>query len=76
MLDTHPLNILGKGILDPETEADMIARGIVFAALRTAYPPSGKPFPFLITSKRPYADILNACTPIRSKRAARTPVRA
>lgn len=62
MLDTHPANILGRGILDPGTEADLIAAGIVFAVQRTAYPVSGKPFQFLITSKRPYADILNTRT--------------
>lgn len=70
MLDAHPLNQLGKGILDPETEADLIAGGIVFAVQRTATPPGGKPFTFMITSKRPYADILNTRT---KKHATRTP---
>lgn len=30
-LDTHPLNILGKGILPPEREAALLAQGAVFA---------------------------------------------
>lgn len=72
-LDLHPANILGQGILDPETEAALLETGVVFAVQRTATPPSGKPFTFLITSKRPYADVLNTRTP---KRTTRTPVRA
>lgn len=66
MLDTHSLNILGRGILDPETEADLLAAGIVFAVQRTATPPGGKPFTFLITSKRPYAEVLNTRMPTRT----------
>lgn len=31
MLDPHPANELGHGILDPVVEADMIAQGAIFA---------------------------------------------
>ena len=59
-LDPHPANILGQGILDPETEAAMLAAGFVFATYLT--PKGRKAKPFLLTSRRPYADILNTRT--------------
>lgn len=76
MLDPHPANLLGKGILDPGTEDALLSAGIVFATQRTAYPVSGKPFVFLITSRRPYTDILNQRTVGRAMRTTRTPVSA
>jgi len=74
MLDDHPLNELGKGILAADVEAKLLARGIVFACRETAYPTRGKPIVFLITSKRPFAEIVNqrtASVPTRARRASR-----
>ena len=68
-LDPHPLNILGKGILPPDQEAAMIAAGFVFATYLT--PAGRKAKPFLLTSRRPYADILNARTKNRTTRTLR-----
>ena len=59
-LDPHPLNILGKGILPPDQEAAMIAADFVFATYLTPAGRNAKPF--LLTSRRPYADILNTRT--------------
>lgn len=33
MLDLHPANILGRGVLSPALEAALLARGIVFAEM-------------------------------------------
>lgn len=30
-LDPHPLNELGKGLIEPDTEAQLIGQGVVFA---------------------------------------------
>lgn len=68
-LDPHPANILGQGILDPETEATMLARGFVFATYLT--PKGRKAKPFLLTSRRPYADILNTRTKTHATRTLR-----
>lgn len=68
-LDSHPSNILGRGILDPETEAAMLAAGFVFATYLT--PAGRKAKPFLLTSKRPYADILNTRTKNHATRTLR-----
>jgi hypothetical protein len=52
-LDPHPLNELGRGILDPTVEAKLLASGVVFA--RTVRTKTGKSFidcyfrPFLQT---------------------------
>lgn len=53
MLDPNPENILGKGILPPEKEAKIIARGCVFAKFVTA---QGKSI--LVTFRRPHDEIL------------------
>lgn len=48
-LDPDPNNILGKGILPPEREALLLARGIIFAE----WCAGERVAPFLITSSRP-----------------------
>ena len=63
--DTHPLNHLGKGILDPTHEAWIIARGCVFATL---LPPDRKGRRLVVSSRRPYAEVLNDRTPVRTTR--------
>ncbi len=59
MLDPNPLNELGKGILDPEVEAKLVERGIVFA--QTVTRPDGATY--LRTARRPitqcYADAIS-----------------
>ena len=50
-LDPNPLNELGKGTLDPEVEATLLARGCVFA--QTVTGPHGQ---YLRTSQRPIND--------------------
>lgn len=54
ILDPDPDNQLGKGILAPALEAELLARGVVFAV---RLPPcKGKPFWSLVASFRPIAD--------------------
>jgi hypothetical protein len=66
MLDPNPLNELGKGTLDPEVEAKLIARGIVFA--QTVTRPDGATY--LRTARRPitqcYADAINSLMRLRT----------
>lgn len=53
-LDPNPKNQLGKGILPPALEAELIADGCVFAV---RFPPrKNKPFWSLLCCKRPIAD--------------------
>lgn len=54
-LDAHPLNELGKGLLDPDVEAKLLAEGVVFAAI--VRPSNPKVPPYLTTSRRPIADV-------------------
>lgn len=66
--DAHPANILGKGILDPDKEAELIARGIMFAVW---LPPDKRGHQVLLTSHRPYADVLNGRMRPRGRMSAR-----
>lgn len=54
IFDPDPDNQLGKGILAPALEAELIADGCVFAARLP--PRKGKPFWSLLLCKRPIAD--------------------
>lgn len=54
MLDPHPLNILGHGILTPAHEARLIARGVVFAQQVTG----DDGCEYLRTMRRPWADVM------------------
>lgn len=49
-LDTHPSNILGKGVLSLEHEESLLARGIIFARWSI----SNEAPPLLITSHKPF----------------------
>jgi hypothetical protein len=76
MLDSNPLNELGKGTLDPEVEAKLIERGAVFA--QTVIGPNGRPY--LRTSRRPimqcYADAIKSFTQPRGVVVSSAPVLA
>lgn len=52
-LDPDPRNLLGKDILDPETEAELLADGMIFAD----YVIQADGHKILITSKRRMADV-------------------
>ena len=52
-LDPNPQNELGKGILDPDHEADLLARGYIFAA---KVPAPDLPFGIHIICKRRLLD--------------------
>lgn len=65
MRDTHPLNMLGQGVIDPAHEAWIVGRGCVFATL---LPPDRKGHRLVISSRRPYADVLNDRTSNRTTR--------
>lgn len=53
-LDPDPDNILGKGILDPEREAALLADGYIFAMF--VQPSDARRPPFLLRCKRLIAD--------------------
>jgi hypothetical protein len=59
-LDPDPGNILGKGILDPEREAKLLAEGYIFAMWIQPKPSrkGDNPPPFLVRCKRPIAEAI------------------
>ncbi len=73
MLDPNPANELGKGTLDPDVEARLIGRGIVFA--QTVMGPNGKTY--LRTARRPimqcYAEAIRSLQQPRLTRGAVVP---
>lgn len=58
ILDPDPDNILGKGLLDPEREAALLADGCVFAMWCVVEEAKLNMPPFLIRSKRPIAEAI------------------
>lgn len=57
MLDPHPTNHLGKGILTADQESKLLAAGITYARRFTYQDERGKTAIAMMTSRRPIADV-------------------
>lgn len=68
-IDADETNELGLGLIDPDREAWLIRRGIVYARRRTFVDERGKECTYIRCSKRPigevYEDLLNRWAPRR-----------
>lgn len=69
-LDAHPKNELGKDVLDPGTEAKLLADGMVFARRLT----DATGHTFIFCGKRPLTEFATDMVRSAHQRLSRTPV--
>lgn len=74
MLDPHPTNELGKGILDPEREALLLSRGMVYARRVTFVNERGRTCSYIRCSRRPIDQALAEAVQALAKKRLHQPV--